>query len=1071
MRNYLRLILVGAAVLAVALGGAGCTAKAKKAYHMHRADKFYAAAEYDNAEIEYINALRAAPLNSHAIGQLGLIYFNEGRVLHAAPYLIKATSLDTNNLDYRRSLGFVYSVLGRSKEAREAANYVLDRQPHDPEAPLLLSETANSSQDIAAARQKLLQLDSTGAQASIQVALGTLAMKEHDLKSASAYFDRALADDTNSSAAHAALGTVFWGGGDLKQAEEHFQKAASLSPARSARRVQYAQFKMATKDLAGARQVLEEINKEAPDYLPAQSLLAEVCLAEKKFDEAGRWIDTMLARDVDNYEAMSLESQLKLAQGKPDEAVSVLERLVKLYPQASHARFDLAQAYLDMNVLDKAEFNVNRALDINSNYTAAALLLGEIHIRNHDPAPVVAAMKRILATRPEVVQAQLMLADAERLQGNVDDALAIYQNEEKQFPQNPAIPFLEASAYQQLKENDQAAAAYNRALALDPTNFPAFEGLVNVDLTGHQYAAAEQKIEKELQKQPKEARLRLMLAEVYQFSGETNKTESTLQEAMAANPEDVHPYIMLAAIYRDQKQYQKAVDTLNILLAKDPKNINALMLAATIHDLAGEYKEEAEALQKILDQNPKISAALNNLAYVDSEHLGKVDEAFDLAQRAHDLLRNDPATDDTFGWISLQKGAYASALELLQESARGLPREPSIQYHLGMANYMVGDTDDAQAAFQRALQISTSFDHHEDCQQLLDVLAIDPQTADANAQALIEKRVAGQPEDQVALAKLAAIYQRNGDADKAASTYEALVRANPQSLAGALNLARLYAVKDVKKGYDFARMAYKQAPDNADVLEITGILAYQNGDYRLAYTLLQQTAQARSIPPQTQFVYAEATYSMGKIPDAQQLLANLPKTGLTPAQTAEAQRLSNLMALVYTPAQAASSAGTISDILKAEPTYVPALMVMGVIDEQKGDASAATDEYEKALATFPDFIPAERQLAILYSRDTTKLAQGYAFGTKCREFYPNDAGLAKAMGLILYQQGDFSRAATQLGEAAQTAPDAETFFYLGSAQYQLKNRLESKANLQRALDAKLTDAQSEAARKMLAQLK
>jgi tetratricopeptide (TPR) repeat protein len=388
-----------------------------------------------------------------------------------------------------------------------------------------------------------------------------------------------------------------------------------------------------------------------------------------------------------------------------------------------------------------------------------------------------------------------------------------------------------------------------------------------------------------------------------------------------------------------------------------------------------------------------------------------------------------------------------------------------------MANYVLGNTDAARDAFQRALQISSSFDHREECQQILNVLAIDPQTADANARSLLEKRVSDKSDDQIALAKLAAIYQRNGDADKAISTYESLLRANPQNLAGSLNLARLYAAKDAKKAYDFARSAYKQAPDNPDVLEITGILAYQNGDYRLAYTLLQQTAQARSIPPQTQFIYAEATYSMGKIPEAQQLLASLPKTGLTPAQSAEAQRLASLAALVYTPAQAISSSGSISDILKSEPNYVPALMVMGVIDEQKGDASGATGQYEKVLANFPDFIPAERQLAILYARDTNKLAQAYAFGTKCREYYPNDAGLAKAMGLILYQQGDFSRAASQLRDVAQTAPDAETFFYLGSAQYQLKNRIESKANLQHALDLKLTDAEADAARKMLAQLK
>jgi len=81
----------------------------------------------------------------------------------------------------------------------------------------------------------------------------------------------------------------------------------------------------------------------------------------------------------------------------------------------------------------------------------------------------------------------------------VDDALAIYQTVEKQYPQNSVIPFLEASAYQLLKQNDQAVAAYNRVLALDPTNFPAFEGLVNLDLAGQQYAVARQRIEDKLQ--------------------------------------------------------------------------------------------------------------------------------------------------------------------------------------------------------------------------------------------------------------------------------------------------------------------------------------------------------------------------------------------------------------------------------------------------------------------------------------------------------------------------------------------------------------------------------------------
>ena len=106
-------LLLLAAVFALAVGCTGCTAKARKVYHEKRAEKFYAASQFDRAEIEYLNVLHNDPMDAQAIGRLGLIYYQEGRVETAFPYLLKGSELATNDLDLRLKLGFIYVALGR----------------------------------------------------------------------------------------------------------------------------------------------------------------------------------------------------------------------------------------------------------------------------------------------------------------------------------------------------------------------------------------------------------------------------------------------------------------------------------------------------------------------------------------------------------------------------------------------------------------------------------------------------------------------------------------------------------------------------------------------------------------------------------------------------------------------------------------------------------------------------------------------------------------------------------------------------------------------------------------------
>jgi tetratricopeptide (TPR) repeat protein len=1072
MQKFISLFLTLLAAGLLAFSGTGCSAKAKAARHLRQANHFFDAGELANAEIEYINVLRNDPGNSRAVGQLGKIYFEQGSMSRSAPFLLEASQSETNDLDLRSKLGLVYAAMGQLKEERDEADFILDRKPEDAEALLLLAGTAISEKEIAQARSRFQKLSQGGDTPALETALGTLAFREHDLKTAADDFQRAQKLDPKFSAVYSALGGLYLAQNDLKQAETAFKTAAELSPVRSPRRIQYARFEMQTGGLAAGRDALEEIVKKAPDYLPAWVGLAEIALLEKNLDDCAASLNRVLARDAGNYDALLLNGQLDLTRGEIAKAVAELEKMTKTYPQASRVHYQLALAYFANNEPGKGVNSLNQALSLDPDFAEASLVLAEVEIKNGDSDSAVASLKQLIQRQPQITQASLVLADAYRIQGNFDGAQEIYRQLEKSFPQDPQIPLLAGATFVQQKNNEQARAEFNRAFEISTNTLPALQQLVNLDLMEKQYAEAIQLIQKEVGKNPDQAELRLLMARVFLAQGDKAQAETALKKVTELRPEGDTAYLLLGQLYADSKQNDQALANLKLAVEKNPKSIVGLMALGMFQNDMKNYSAAAEAYEKLLAVNPVFSPALNNLAYLYSENLNQLDRAYELAQKARELLPNEPSTEDTLGWILCKKGQYESALSLLQDSASKLPGEPEIQFHLGMANYMTGREDAARAWFRQALDSHKDFSAKDECSLCLSLLTVDPKTAGADERAILEKRMAGRPDDPVALARLGAIYQRDGETDKAIGLYETALKANPKNVKAMVVLIPLYTPKNVQKAFDLARAAYKLSPDEPGLPHMLGRLAYQMGNYKLSFGLLQDTVQNRAGDSTALYDFALAAYSLGKVSDAATTMQNALQAALPPAQSNQAALFLDMISLAADPAQAAAATARVAGILKTDSDYVPALMAMAVINEQNTNLAGAQQGYEKILSDYPDFAPAQRGLAILYAANPGKTARAYELAMKARDDFPNDSALTKALGIILFQQGDYSRAANLLKTiVAERNADAELFYYLGAAQYHLQNGVESKASLQHALTLNLSGDQAAEARQMISELK
>jgi predicted Zn-dependent protease len=179
-----------------------------------------------------------------------------------------------------------------------------------------------------------------------------------------------------------------------------------------------------------------------------------------------------------------------------------------------------------------------------------------------------------------------------------------------------------------------------------------------------------------------------------------------------------------------------------------------------------------------------------------------------------------------------------------------------------------------------------------------------------------------------------------------------------------------------------------------------------------------------------------------------------------------------MLDLFANPVSAVAAESRVKEILKSKPDYAPALMASAMIDEQKNNIPAAEETCQKVLDQYPDFAPGQRELAILYARDNGKADQAYALAIKARESFPDDLELSKILGIIIFQQGDYSRAANLLKiTVAAGKADAETFYYLGAAQNHLKQFSESKISLQQALKLNLPEKLAANAKQMLGNTK
>jgi tetratricopeptide (TPR) repeat protein len=744
------------AVMAVSLSACKSDPQATARDHFEKGNLQLERKQYPEAIIEYRRAVQADPRLGKARLQLAFAYAATGDGVNALREYVRAADLMPEDRDAQAKAGTFMLLAGQFQDAEALARRMIQRDPNDVHAHVLLANALAGLKDTegaVASFEKAVSLDPN--RSSTYSELGSVQLSSGNREEAEKAFKKAIEVDPKSANAHMALANYLWATRDLPRAEKEMRTALALDPKHLVANRAMAMYLMVTNKAAeaepylktvaeatpgpdpdyflaeyyvrlnridDARAVLTPLLKDDDAFVGASVRLARVEAIAQKNAEAHRLIDAVLAREPKNVEALVTRGRLFLSENNTVNALTALKTAVDANPRSIEAQLALAHTYVARGQVKEAGTAFNDALKLDGRNMEGRLGLARLQINNGNAAEAVPLMLKVVEERPTNLEARLLLLYGLIAVGDVPQASRQLEVLVRANPESATIQTA-AGMLATLKQDTEAARqAYSRALAADPRSYQALAGLLTAEMQSKQFGRARALIEKQLAEMPNDPNTLLMAAQTYSALGDAFEMERALKKTVEADPQSLQAYSMLGKMYYQQGRLDLARKELEKYVETAPLSVPGNTMLGTILELQGRKDEAKSRYNKALQIDPRAAVAANNLAWISANTNGNLDLALQLAQTAKAQLPNRHEVDDTLGWIYYKKGLSSMAIESLSASAQKQPDNPSYNYHLALALHQNGNKDEAKKLLEKALKSKSNFEGAEEAKKLLESL-------------------------------------------------------------------------------------------------------------------------------------------------------------------------------------------------------------------------------------------------------------------------------------------------------------------------------------------------------------
>ena len=956
--------------------------------------------DYQHAFDAFKQAVQLAPASAEAHNWLGAFLMGRGNLPDAISELRKAVSLDPKYARAYTNLGSALAKSGDLAGAVTAFQKALILEPNSWAANLNLGLALRENGDAAGALVHLRRVARAQPKnPTVQCELGQTLRQNGDLSAAAAAFQRALEIDPEMREAYYGLGFT------LKQ-----QAAARKGPAESLAVNQY--------------------HKEAQDDL-----------AKGDLSSAKERVLKALAADENDGDAQNLLGYILGQQGQTVSALPHLERAVALRPDSADAHYNYGAALWYSGSKQKAISELENSVRLDPSAAAGYALLGIAQREEGDLPRSTASLERAIALSPTTAASFIDLGIVFLRQNQVQKALAQF---EAGLNANSAVPAPDwegaitalheaiskgpdlAELHNMLglllgrkgTDSDHVLAEFREALRLRPDYAEAHNnmGLVLAQNNLDEKAIAE--FREALRIRPEYADAHANLGAVLMLTN-VEEAISELEKAVSLDPTLIKAQFNLAEAYGNSPSHGAA---------------NEIEQLRKIISIAPDFARAHLALGKVLLQGAKVSDAVNELR--DATRLdptsgeahyqlglalarsGQQQEGAAEVKRGRDLSsaneRNQNAeVDISEGQAALQKDELREAEAKFRHAITLQPKSPVAQHFLGIVLEKEGNTEDAIAAYQEALELNPG---DLSARQSLNRLKPSEEPAKTSTSPNV---VAGTSElknaqDDPATISELETYIHEGRYTEVEPLLATYVKEHPSSSWGwyALGYSQ-FAQKRIGESIKSLAQSLSLNVKNADAHKILGRDLMAIGRFDAAQTEFEQAI--RCAPTSS-----ESRYDLGKLFSIQDNW-----------QAAHDQ---------------------FEEAIRLDPAYIEAIDALGFAQEALGDDASAVQTYQKAITLNEQrhgkFVSSHVNLSAYYNR-TGDPAKALEYAQKALELDPKSDSAWFQKARAEERQSQLQAAADSLNHAVALNPRSSSYYYVLSGIYRrLGNLEESKKALE-----------------------
>jgi tetratricopeptide (TPR) repeat protein len=399
--------------------------------------------------------------------------------------------------------------------------------------------------------------------------------------------------------------------------------------------------------------------------------------------------------------------QLLMRARDKDQASAMIERLVAPYGNTMEAHVVLSQAAFGRGAKADALREAQAAVALRPDSEIAVLTLAQA---TEDEGKIIESLGKFLAAHPDAREVRSARARLLVNQKQFDQARQEFLVLLKAQPDNPATLYALGVLSTQLNDNPGAEkylARFVDALAKseDEEHDPSKAMLILSQLAEERgdLKTALQWVDKIPADDPKIALSgQLRRAQLIAKQGDLPGARKLLA---TLKPDDEASQAQLiateAALVRDAGKLDEAYALMEAATKRFPANTDLLYDFALLAEKAGRLDVMEATLRQVMAQAPDNHQAYNALGYSLAERNVRLQEAFQLIDKAMKMAPGDPFIMDSMGWVQYRLGNLNEAEAQLRR-AYTLRNDPEIAVHLGEVLWHKGQKAAAQKLWREA---------------------------------------------------------------------------------------------------------------------------------------------------------------------------------------------------------------------------------------------------------------------------------------------------------------------------------------------------------------------------------